>query len=125
MVEPERRIVAVVDDDPNVRSSLSFLLEVVGHPVQAFASAAEFLRADIQNIVCLILDHHMPDMTGLHLAERLREGGSIIPIMLITGSLSPDIATHAARLGIHQVLEKPATESELIGFVGSSLRRIG
>ena len=59
--------VAIVDDDAAVRDSLRLLLEVIGHPVQTFASAAEFLKAEQHHPVCLILDHHMPEMTGLEL----------------------------------------------------------
>lgn len=125
MVDPDRRAVAIVDDDPGVRSSLGFLLEVLGHSVQAFASAAEFLKADLRCLACLILDHHMPDMTGLRLAERLRNDGSLIPIMLVTGSLSPQITTQAALLGIDNVLEKPPTENDLIRFIEAALGNPG
>ena len=66
MTETEQRTVTVVDDDHAVRESLRFLLEVIGHPVETFASAAEFLSADIREMGCVILDHHMPQMTGLN-----------------------------------------------------------
>ena len=93
------------------------LLEIIGHPVETFASAAEFLKAEIQHLACLILDHHMPEMTGLELAERLRADGSGIPILLITGSPSPAIAARAAELGVTRVLEKPPTEEDLLDFI--------
>jgi FixJ family two-component response regulator len=121
MASETPREIAIVDDDPGVRSSLSFLLEVIGHPVRAFASATEFLNADIRDVFCLILDHHMPDMTGLHLAERLRAEGRAIPIMLITGSSTPAIADHARQLGIERVSEKPVTEEDLLDFIDASL----
>ena len=72
MVEVKQPTIAVVDDDAAVRDSLHFLLEVIGHQAATFASAAEFLKAETQWLGCLILDHHMPEMTGLELAERLR-----------------------------------------------------
>jgi CheY-like chemotaxis protein len=93
-----RRTVAIIDDDDGVRDSLQFLLETVGHPVVTFSSAAEFLKAASSNPACLILDHHMPEMTGLELAERLRRDGVQIPILLVTGSPSPAIAARAAEL---------------------------
>ena len=68
MTEAEHRTVAVVDDDLAVRDSLRLLLEVVGYTVEIFASAAEFLQANVRHFACLILDHHMPNMTGLELA---------------------------------------------------------
>ena len=88
LAEVERRKVAIVDDDHAVRESLQFLLEIWGHAVEAFQSAAEFLDAEVQRFACLILDHHMPNMTGLELAEKLRSDGNLLPIMLITGSPS-------------------------------------
>ena len=48
MTEAERRTVAVVDDDHAVRDSLRFLLEVIGYTVEIFASAAEFLQANVR-----------------------------------------------------------------------------
>jgi FixJ family two-component response regulator len=117
MAEAEQRTVAVVDDDYAVRDSLRFLLEVVGYPVEIFASAAEFLAANMRHFSCLILDHHMPNMTGLELAKRLRTDGFAIPILLVTGSPSPAIVARAAELGIDRVLEKPPGNEDLIDFI--------
>ena len=118
MTEAERRTVAVVDDDHAVRESLRFLLEVIGYTVEIFASASEFLQADIQYFACLILDHHMPNMTGLELARKLRGDGAVIPILLITGSPSPTICARAVELDI-QVLEKPPGDEDLINFINA------
>src|SRR6478672_12846257 len=96
----ERRTIGIVDDDQAVRDSLRFLLEVVGHPVKTFASAAEFLSTERHDLACLILDHHMPEMTGLQLAEKLHAEGSNIPILLVTGLPSPAIVAQAAQLDI-------------------------
>jgi two-component system response regulator FixJ len=71
----------------------------------------------MQRLACLILDHHMPEMTGLELAERMRAGGAGIPILLITGAPSPAIVARAAEVGINWVLEKPATEEDLLDFI--------
>jgi len=113
----ERDTVAIVDDDEAVRHSLRFLLESVGYKVQTFATAVEFLQAERQHIACLLLDHLMPDMTGLELAERLRTDGAAIPIMLITGSPSPSIIARAAELGVDRVLEKPPDEGDVMAFI--------
>ena len=100
ITEAKRRTVAIVDDDHAVLDSLWFLLEVVGYTVETFASVAEFLQANVNHFACLILDHHMPNITGLELAERLRADGAGIPILLITGSPSPTITGKAAEVGI-------------------------
>ncbi len=117
MSEADERRIAIVDDDQAVLESLRFLLEVVGHVVETFGSAVEFLSAEPRNFAGLILDQHMPTMTGLELVERLRSNKVAIPILLITGSLSPGISARASELGIERVLEKPPMEEVLLGFV--------
>ena len=116
------RQVAIVDDDAAVRDSLRFLLGVSGYEVATYESAADFLaHCDRSFLVGLILDHHMPQVTGLELAARLRAQGDPLPIMLITGSSSPAISARAKALGIEQVLEKPPAEQELLRFVATVL----
>jgi two-component system response regulator FixJ len=114
-------IVGIVDDDPAVLDSLKFLLEVVGYRVSTYASAAAFLGDGATAPTCLIIDQHMPGMTGLELAQKLRDDHDSIPILLITGSPSPAIVTRAAQLGIVNVLEKPPEEADLLNFVDAYL----
>ena len=117
---------AIIDDDHAVLHSLKFLLEVIGYPVVTYASAELFLdaRANVNGArlpACLIVDQHMPRMTGLDLAEKLRDDGADIPILLITGSPSPAIVARAAQLGVVKVLEKPPEEHDLLNFVNACL----
>ncbi len=110
--------IAIVDDDDAVLESTRFLLEISGHAVATFTSAVDFLAsADSRAYDRLILDHHMPRLTGLELARHLREAGVRIPTMLLTGSLTPDIITRAGELGLERVVEKPASEADLMAFV--------
>jgi CheY-like chemotaxis protein len=120
VAKKEQRHIAIVDDDEAVRDSLRFLLEVIGHPVQTFASAAGFLKVEMRHFAGLILDHNMPHMTGLELAERLRGDDMAIPILLVTGFPSPAIVARAAQLGIDRVLEKPLLEDDVLDFINSS-----
>jgi two-component system response regulator FixJ len=110
-------VIGIVDDDHAVRESLRFLLEVAGHVVETFESAVDFLKSETKHLACLILDHHMPHMTGLELAARLRGDGSGVPILLITGAPSPAMLARAVELGIVRVLEKPVDETDLLEFV--------
>lgn len=110
---------AVVDDDPAMLDSLKFLLEISGHRVATYASAAEFLEDRDLRPACVIIDHLMPQMTGLELAARLRSERAALPVLLITGSPSPAIIARAAQLGIEGVLEKPPAEDELLNFVNA------
>src|SRR4029077_17872760 len=116
MSEAPQRIVAIVDDDCGVLDSMRMLLEVMGYPVATFESAVEFLRTGTRDVECLIVDHHMPGMTGLELAERLRADGADIRILLITASPSPAIFARAAELGIG-VRKKPFGDNDLLDFI--------
>ena len=121
MTEARRKKVAVIEDDDGVRHSLRFLLEIVGHVVEEFASVAAFLKAEIDEMACVIADHNMPHMTGLELVERLRANGIGIPVLLVTAALSPVIVARAAELGVERVLEKPPDEQALLDFISSTM----
>jgi FixJ family two-component response regulator len=120
MTEIERRKIAIADDDLAVRDSLRFLLEVVGHSVETFGSAAEFRSADMRHLSCLIVDQHMPDMTGLELAEDLRADGADIPIMLLTDRQAPRLCVHKKVLIVGPRLR--AYGAGLIGMQHAGLR---
>lgn len=110
--------VAVVDDDAAVRDSFRFLLESIDCPVETFASGDCLLkRMRSVPFRCLILDQHMPELTGLELARRVRGAGRVVPIMLISGALDADIVSQAALLGLQKIAEKPLTEPEIIEFI--------
>lgn len=112
------RIVAVVDDDEAVRDSLRFLLEIAGHDVAIYGSAAQFLlEAPIHELACLVVDQHMPEQTGLQLVSRLRGNGVTLPVALITGSPSPDLLRLARDLNVARVLEKPLNDDALLDFI--------
>src|SRR4051794_29407082 len=108
MQNGSHRLVGVIDDDEAVRDSLQFLLETAGFCVATYSSAAHFLsEAQPCNLACLVVDQHMPELTGLQLVIRLRGRGITLPIALITGSPSPDLIRLAREQGVAAVLEKP------------------
>jgi two-component system, LuxR family, response regulator FixJ len=125
-MQANHREIALVDDDRGVRESLMFLLKIVGYQVVGYASAGEFLQhCNLDRVGGLILDQHMPHVSGLDLASRLRAEGRGFPILLITGSPSPAIVARAATLGINKVLEKPPAEAEIIAFLDRLGSRVG
>ena len=113
---------AVVDDDPDVLDSMRCLFEAAGEEVRTYSSAAAFLADEAARPDCIILDQHMPRMTGLELAARLREAGVGVPMLLVTGSFSAAVAARAAALGIEAVLEKPPAAEALLRFAASHRR---
>jgi len=115
-------IVAVVDDDDEVRDVLRGLLESVGHSVETFKSGADFLtNARLDEIACLVVDQRMPDMSGVAVISAVANRGLAIPSLLITGAHDAEIARQAETLGAMTVLEKPLSSQELLRFVAFSV----
>ena len=96
---------------------MTFLIKVMGLKVESFSSAAAFLSAAPTRFSRLIIDHHMPTMTGLELAKKLRAEGVDMPIMLVSSDLSPDVARRAQSLGIEPISAKPVSLGDLSAFI--------
>jgi two-component system, LuxR family, response regulator FixJ len=112
----------VIDDDDAVRDSLRMLLEAEGFLVVEFASGAEFLRAGHPDgHSCLLLDTHMPGLSGVELLERVRGDHPLIPMVVMTGRPGAAFAKAAASAGA-PLLEKPFQGRELLDAIENSLR---
>src|SRR4029079_14074519 len=78
--------VLVVDDDPDLRSSVGLLLESLGMDVQLFASISDFLKSDPPNgPACLVLDVRLPGQSGLDLQRELARATRQIPTIFLPG----------------------------------------
>jgi len=77
-------ILAVVDDDDDVRIALSRLLRAMGHQVRLFASTEDF-EAEQLAVDCVIADVRLPGLSGLDLRERIRSRNDRPSVVLITG----------------------------------------
>jgi FixJ family two-component response regulator len=104
--------ICIVDDDEEVRASTRLLLESMDYSVEDF-DAAEGLLRSIQNGAadCLILDYHLPGLSGLDLLELLRERGVETPAIIMTAN--QHVAARAARAGAVVVLNKPVEAENL------------
>ena len=119
----EGPFVFLVDDDANIRASLSRALRLRGYEVRAFASAAAFL-ADYNGSVpgCLLLDYGMPDMDGLQLQKYLKESGIGVPVIFITGHGGIPESVQAMKMGAVDFLEKPFKQSVLIDRIEAAFK---
>lgn len=100
--------VFIIDDDADIRSSLSRSLTKYGFNVRSFDSAAAFLKGyNRGDCGCIILDQGMPGMTGLELQEHLKVEGLAIPIIFITGHAGIPESVQAIKGGAVDFIEKP------------------
>lgn len=113
-------IVALVDDDVAVLDSLKFLLETAGYTVAAYKSGTEFLADRTTIPACVIVDQHMPAMTGLELISRLQQEATSIPALMITSLPSAAIVARARQMGV-AVLDKPPSEADLLTFIDAHI----
>ena len=117
-------IVFVIDDDAAVRDVIKDLLLSVGHVVESFGSAEEFLaRRDPQVAGCLVLDVRLPGTSGLELQKRLVAQKDRIPIIFISGYGDVPMAVQVMKAGAVDFLQKPFREQELLECVQAALRR--
>ena len=116
--------VFVVDDDADIRDSLSMLLEASGYSAKAFESATSFLASDASDSVgCLIVDVQMPEMDGIALQKELVARHSPLQLIVMTGHADIPIAVGAMKAGAVDFLEKPFDEPVLLGSVRRALDR--
>ena len=100
--------VYIVDDDPDVRDSLRWLLKTVGLRCVTYLSALDFLRAfNEDGPACLVLDVRMPGCSGLDLLEEMNARGWRLPVLFITAYADVPMAVRAMKSGAVEFLEKP------------------
>jgi len=119
---PAKNLIAVIDDDDDVRVSITSLMESLGFTIEAFPSAADFLASyNIRDTDCLIADVHMPRMTGLELHRHLTQSGYAIPTILITAYPDDSVRDRALGEGVICYLSKPIEEDGLLRCIRTAL----
>lgn len=114
----------IVDDDPCVKESVSWLVESMGYNVHTFESATEFLdKFDSSKSGCLILDVRMPEMTGLALQEKLNQDNIHIPILFVTAHGDVSMAVQALKAGAMDFLTKPVHPQVLLEAVNLGIAK--
>ena len=100
--------IAIVDDERDMRQSISQWLALSGYDTQSFASATDALAAiDVDFPGIVISDIKMPGMDGIQFLRKLMGQDSTLPVILITGHGDVPMAVEAMRIGAFDFLEKP------------------
>lgn len=116
-------LVRIVDDEADVRDSLSYLFTQEGWRVRTYESAEAFLSQDTHSVPgCIVLDVQMNGISGLELQDRLIQRGISLPIVFFTGHGTLEGAVRSMKKGASDFLTKTVTSSELLSAVAAALQ---
>jgi FixJ family two-component response regulator len=112
------QIVYIIDDDDDVRDSTQELLQCYGFTVQGFAFGRDFLQKfDPAAGICIILDLHMPDISGFQVLDALQARGNTVPVILFSGRSDFTTEEFANRSGVVALLAKPIDAKQIIDLI--------
>lgn len=116
MIEPVHtsRMVAIVDDDPFIRTALGRLVRSIGYDVVVFDTAGAVLtHPGLRDIACLLADLQMPGINGVELIQTLAVRAPALPVVAMTAYPSEAIRQRALEAGAVAYLTKPFDAAQL------------
>jgi FixJ family two-component response regulator len=119
-------IIAIVDDEESVRTGLRRLCVSLGLRASVYASGGEFLQslgAGAAAPDCVLLDAHMPHMSGLDVQRRLVDVGLNIPTIVYTADDAPEAEARYVAAGVTAYLRKPIAGDELLAAIEQVMTR--
>ncbi len=123
-MRPANSVIAVVDDEDNIRETVAFALRREGYPVELYTTGLEAWRVFQQKLPGLvILDITMPEMDGLELCRRIRGISDTIPIIFLTSRDEELDRVLGLEIGADDYLCKPFSMRELLARVKVLFRR--
>ena len=124
MSAPSAQTVYVVDDDSSTRELLAWLMKRNAIACETYADARSFLENYRPGDPgCLVLDLHMPGMSGLDVQRVLKEQGVQIPVIFLSGRADVPTAVEAVKSGAFDFIEKPFDYKRIVALVRECLDR--
>lgn len=124
-----QQTILIVDDEKNIRRTLTMVLEGEGFTVSGDATAEDAFRTlETEEVDMMILDVRLPGMSGLKLLEKIRASGrpfAQLPVLVISGHASLQEAVEAVKLGATDFLEKPLNRDRVVITIRNCLERAG
>lgn len=100
--------VYLVDDDPDLSEALAIYLRRIGYSPVRFHSSEEFLAFDdYAEVACVVLDNHLPGLSGLQAQQEMIKRGVELPIIFMSGESGYQDIVDAVKSGAITFLEKP------------------
>lgn len=115
---PSRCVVHIVDDDPEILESVSFMLASEDIATTRHDCAETFVEA-LPELApgCIVLDILMPGMSGLELQQHLHRNGCHMPVVIVTGHGDVQSAVAAMKEGAIDFIQKPFAKADLLASV--------
>ena len=115
-------LVAVVDDEESIRRALTRLMRSAGLNVATFGSGGEFLKSiDAERPDCVVLDLHMPQMSGFAVEAYLAKNHPAVPVIVLTGHDSSNDRERAIERGTAAFLRKPVDDRVLLEAISTAV----
>jgi len=115
---------AVLDDEEQMRIAVGRLLRSHGYQVALFEDGTAFLNAQrSQPFDALILDLHMPGLSGFDVLSQLAEAPPTTPVIIVTGKDDSGNASRVMAIGASAYLVKPVDGEALLGALDTALHR--
>jgi FixJ family two-component response regulator len=112
----------IVDDDPSVRDALSVVFSLEGYRVTSFSEGTSFLGvAHSTTPTCILLDVHMPGLSGLDVLKKLNAQHYAAPIFIISGQADIPMAIDAIKHGALDFIEKPFDANTVVARVREAI----
>ncbi len=116
---PKNARILVIDDEPDVREMLEFLLEEEGFQVETAPDATTGLaKLAARDYDLLLLDLMLPDMSGMDTLKRIRKEDRELPVCMVTAHGSTSVAVEALKSGANDYFSKPFDNEKLILEIG-------
>lgn len=114
--------IALVDDDPSIRRGVARMLQLSGLAVTTYASAEALLEAGACRFDCLVLDIHLPGMSGPECYSGLQSRGKVPPAVFITAHDATETQDLLQRVGTAPCLRKPFRSQQLLQAIRDLLQ---
>jgi len=124
IVNNDKPIVFVIDDDPHIREALDGLIRSIQLNVHTFGTTEEFLnfkRPDVPG--CIVLDVRLPGLNGLDFKHDLEKLNIVLPIIFITGHGDVPMSVRAIKAGAIEFLTKPFRHQDLVDAIYIGIER--
>jgi FixJ family two-component response regulator len=116
--------VFIIDDDSEIRQSITLLLKSTGYHAESFPSINEFLAMENYNgSGCILLDVFLGGKTGIELQAEIETKFECLPIIFITGQGSIPMSVEAIKKGASNFLQKPIDDKELFTAIEEAINR--